>query len=198
MPLEVTGVTVHAYQLIDGRPAADMEFRSVRLPADALVGAEGKALDLLEAARDHAIALQSAEAAGLLEEILVQTLEYTSQRRQFGQPLANFQALQFAMVDMFLELELAKAATSMSKHALQLDPSERARACSSAQVTISRACRVIGEKAIQLHGGMGMTDDLPLGHFVRRALMIDCLWGDLNWHLQRLAQACGDSTPLHK
>lgn len=143
----------------------------------------------LEAARDHAIALQSAEAAGLLEAVLLQTLEYTSQRRQFGQPIAEFQALQFTMVDMFLEVELAKAASIMSGLALRMEPDARARSCSSAHVAISRACRLVGEKAIQLHGGMGMTDDLPLGHFVRRALMIECAWGDAHWHLQRMAAA---------
>lgn len=189
VPLDTAGVTVHAYRSIDGRPAADIEFRSVRLPAGALIGVDGEALTHLEAARDHAIALQSAEAAGLLEAVLLQTLEYTSQRRQFGQPIAEFQALQFTMVDMFLEVELAKAASIMSGLALRMEPDARARSCSSAHVAISRACRLVGEKAIQLHGGMGMTDDLPLGHFVRRALMIECAWGDAHWHLQRMAAA---------
>lgn len=188
VPNGTAGISVHPYATIDGRGAVDLLFDAVRLPFSAMLGEEGSALPLLEAARDHAIALQAAEAAGLLEALLQQTIAYTTQRRQFGQPIAEFQALQHSMVDMYLECEMARAAMWLAMDALDDVPEERARACSAAQVTVAKACRLVGQKAIQLHGAMGMTDELPVGHYARRALVIESAWGDERWHLHRLGQ----------
>ncbi|WP_176594353.1 acyl-CoA dehydrogenase family protein [Sphingobium sp. EM0848] len=186
VPKEAPGVAVHSYPTIDGRGATDLLFDAVRLPSSVLLDEEGRALPLLEAARDHAIALQTAEAAGLLEALLHQTIAYTVQRRQFGQPIAEFQALQHMMVDMYLECEMVKAAMWLALGSLNESPIERARTCSAAQVTVSSACRLAGQKAIQLHGGMGMTDELPVSHYARRALVIESAWGDAEWHLKRM------------
>jgi alkylation response protein AidB-like acyl-CoA dehydrogenase len=128
-----------------------------------------------------------------------QTLAYLQQRRQFGQPLADFQALQHAVVDMYIEAELVTAAAMAAANAFDQDAATRARACSAAQATVARACRMIGQKAIQLHGGMGMTDELAIGHHARRALVIEAIWGDGDWHLDRCArmQAVGQGqTPF--
>lgn len=187
VPLGAAGLTIHPYYTIDGRPAADLTFENVSVPTDALLGEEGRALTLVEAARDHGIALQSAEAAGLLGSLVRQTVAYTVQRRQFGKPIADFQALQHAMVDMFLEAELARAAAWSAISAGPCKPLERARKASAALTVVAKACRFIGQKSVQLHGGMGMTDELPLGHYVRRALMLESAWGDTDWHLERIA-----------
>jgi alkylation response protein AidB-like acyl-CoA dehydrogenase len=181
------GLGISTYRTIDGHPAADLSFENAPLPADALIGPEGGALDLIEEARDRALALLAAEAVGLLDSLLEQTIDYTGQRRQFGQPIAAFQALQHRMVDMYLECELARSSAWLAIEALSEAPAARARAVSSTMVNIARACRVVGQEAIQLHGGMGMTDELPVGHYVKRAMAIEVLWADSDWHLARIA-----------
>jgi alkylation response protein AidB-like acyl-CoA dehydrogenase len=187
VPADAPGVTVHPYATIDGRGAADLVLDTVRLPFSALLGEDGRALPLLEQARDHAIVLQVTEASGLFSALLEQTIDYTTQRRQFGQLIADFQALQHAMVDMYLECELTDAAMWVALEGFDKNPEERARACSAAQIVIARACRLIGQKVIQLHGGMGMTDELPATHYARRALIMETAWGDPEFHLDRVA-----------
>lgn len=186
-PASTAGLRLSPYRTIDGHPAADLSLENAPLPADALIGPEGGALDLLEEARDRASALLAAEAVGLLDSLLEQTIAYTGQRRQFGQPIAAFQALQHRMVDMYLECELARSSAWLAVEALSEAPAARARAVSSAMVDIARACRIVGQEAIQLHGGMGMTDELPVGHYVKRAMAIETLWADADWHLARIA-----------
>lgn len=191
VPADAPGLVRHPYATIDGRRAADLLLDGVTLPADALLGREGEALPLLEEARDRAIALQAAEAVGVLDRLLEQTVAYTGQRRQFGQAIAGFQALQHRMVDMYLECEMARAAARLVTAALDEPAPERARAASSAQATIAAACRFVGQNAVQLHGGMGMTDELPLGHYFRRTTVIEAEWGDEDWHLARMARLAG-------
>lgn len=181
------GARQSAYRTIDGRPAADLIFENAPLAADALIGPEGAALDLLDEARDRALALLAAEAVGLLDGLLEQTVAYTGQRRQFGQPIAGFQALQHRMVDMYLECELARSSAWLAVEVLDAAAPERAHAISSAMVNIARASRFVGQQAIQLHGGMGMTDELPIGHYVKRAMVIEVMWADADWHLARIA-----------
>ncbi|KTE33746.1 MULTISPECIES: acyl-CoA dehydrogenase family protein [unclassified Sphingopyxis] len=186
-PARTDGLRLSPYPTIDGHPAADLVFENHALPADALIGREGGALALLEQARDRALALLAAEAVGLLDSLLEQTIAYTGQRRQFGQPIAAFQALQHRMVDMYLECELAHSSAWLAVEAMSEAPATRARAVSSAMVNIARASRFVGQQAIQLHGGMGMTDELPVGHYVKRAMAIEVLWADSDWHLARIA-----------
>ena len=186
-PAGTEGLRLSPYRTIDGHPAADLIFENHILPANALIGPEGAAIDLLEEARDRALALLAAEAVGLLDSLLEQTSAYTGQRRQFGQPIAGFQALQHRMVDMYLECELARSSAWLAVEALDEAPAVRARAVSSAMVNVARACRFVGQQAIQLHGGMGMTDELAIGHYVKRAMAIEVLWADADWHLARIA-----------
>jgi alkylation response protein AidB-like acyl-CoA dehydrogenase len=181
------GITVSAYPTVDGRRAADLLLDGVRLPADALLGGEGAALDSLEQAGDEAIAAISAEAVGVLEILLRDTVAYTQQRRQFGQPIANFQVLQHRMVDMYMEIEMARSATLLATLKLSAPSQERAIAASGARVTVSKACRFVGQNAVQLHGGMGMTDELSVGHYFKRATMIEAEFGSADFHLQRHA-----------
>lgn len=181
------GVTLHSYPTIDGRRAADIDLVGVRVPAEALIGPEGGALPMLEAMRDRAIAAQAAEAAGLLGKLLDDTVDYTKQRSQFGQPLASFQVLQHRMVDMYMQVEMIRSAAILATLKLDGDPVERAKAASAAKVTIANACRFVGQNAVQLHGGMGMTDELAIGHYFKRATLLESEHGSADWHLARHA-----------
>jgi alkylation response protein AidB-like acyl-CoA dehydrogenase len=181
------GVTVSAYPTVDGRRAGDVTFDAVELSADALIGVEGRALDLLDQVGDEAIAALCAEALGVMARLLEDTVAYTRQRRQFGQPIAGFQVLQHRMVDMYMQVEMARSATYLATMKLGAPAVERALAASTAKVTVANACRFVGQNAVQLHGGMGMTDELAVSHYFKRATMIESEFGTVDFHLARHA-----------
>lgn len=187
VPANAAGLAMHPYPTIDGRRGADVILSDVELGADALLGGEGQGFDLLEELRDRAVAAQAAEAAGLLDRLLQDTVAYTQQRQQFGQPIASFQVLQHRMVDMYMHVELTRAAALLATLKLDAPADERARAASSAKATVAEACRFVGQNAVQLHGGMGMTDELPIGHYFKRATQIEGEFGTADWHLARRA-----------
>jgi alkylation response protein AidB-like acyl-CoA dehydrogenase len=184
----LAGVSVTTYPTVDGRRASDVIFDNVKLPADALIGVEGRAMDLIDIVGDEAIAALSAEGLGVTSRLLEDTVEYTKQRRQFGQPIANFQALQHRMVDMYMHVEMARSATYLATMKLGAGTVERALAASTAKVTVANACRFVGQNAVQLHGGMGMTDELAVSHYFKRATMIENEFGTVDFHLTRHAQ----------
>lgn len=181
-----SGVSVKSYATIDGQRAADIELKGVKVAADRRIGTEGKAFDAIEAAHDIALSALCAEAVGIMKAINATTLDYTKNRKQFGQPIAKFQVLQHRMADMFLH---AEQATSMSYLAAikctEDDAGERRRALSAAKVVIGQAGRFVGQQAIQLHGGMGMTDELMVSHHFKRITAIDLILGDTDFHLQK-------------
>jgi alkylation response protein AidB-like acyl-CoA dehydrogenase len=179
------GVVTRDYPTVDGRRASEVFFESVSLPAEALIGEEGAGLPLVEQVVDEAIAATCAEACGVLRRLHEGTLEYTKQRKQFGQPIASFQVLQHRMVDMFIHVEQAVSMTYMAHIKLGEPPVERAKALSAAKVQIGRACRFVGQNAIQLHGGMGMTDEMAIGHYFKRATLIEGEFGSVDHHLKR-------------
>lgn len=181
------GVEVHPYRTIDDRVAADLVFTGFRLPADALLGVEGTAWVAIEPTVDDAIAATAAEAVGCLRKVLADTLDYAKQRQQFGQPIGSFQVLQHRMVDMYMELEQAIAAVYLAIYSLEADAPTRARAVSAAKVTIARAARFIGQNAVQLHGAMGMTEELAIGHYFKRLTAIEHEFGSSDQHLARYA-----------
>ena len=133
---------------------------------------------------DEAIAATCAEACGVLRKLHEGTLEYTKQRKQFGVPISSFQVLQHRMVDMFINVEQAVSMTYMANIKVS-DDAERAKAASAAKVQIGKACRFVGQNAIQLHGGMGMTDEMAIGHYFKRATMIETAFGSVDHHLAR-------------
>lgn len=182
------GVRITAYPTVDGRRAGDVIFDDVKFPASALVGEEGRALDLLDIVGDEVIAAVAAEALGVTSRLLEDTVNYTKQRHQFGQPIANFQVLQHRMVDMYMQVEMARSATYLATMKLSAPSHERALAASSAKVTIGNACRFVGQNAVQLHGGMGMTDELPVSHYFKRTTMIENEFGTVDFHLARHAR----------
>lgn len=184
------GVTVKSYRTIDGQSAADIELKKVKIAADRRVGAEGKAFAAIEAAHDIALSAICAEAVGIMKAVNTATLDYTKSRKQFGQPIAKFQVLQHRMADMFLQ---AEQATSMSYLAAikctDPDAAERRRSLSAAKVVIGQAGRFVGQQAVQLHGGMGMTDELMVSHYFKRLTAIDLTFGDTDFHTQRFIAA---------
>ncbi|UFS96517.1 acyl-CoA dehydrogenase family protein [Nocardia huaxiensis] len=179
------GLTVQAYRTIDERRAADLTFDGVRLPAEALLLAD--AHEAVATTLDEAIAAICAEAVGGMRKVLADTVEYTKQRQQFGVPIASFQALQHRMVDMLLELEQAVAATYLVTLKLEAAPADRAKAASAAKATIARAARRIGQEGVQLHGAMGMTEELAIGHFFKRLTAIQYEFGTADQHIARYA-----------
>jgi alkylation response protein AidB-like acyl-CoA dehydrogenase len=179
------GVVTRDYPTVDGRRASEVFFENVRVGPEALIGPEGAALPLVEQVVDEAIAATCAEACGVLRKLHENTLEYTKQRKQFGQPIAAFQVLQHRMVDMFINVEQAVSMTYMAHIKLSEPAGERAKALSAAKVQIGRACRFVGQNAIQLHGGMGMTDEMAVGHYFKRATIIEGEFGSVDHHLKR-------------
>lgn len=180
------GVELRAYATIDGRRAADVVLSDVHLPPEALIGLPDAALPLLEELRDRAIAGLVAESCGVLARMVDDTVAYCKQRRQFGQAIGSFQVIQHRLVDMHIELEQVRAASLLAALSLDGDGAKRSRAVSAAKIASARACRFISQNAVQLHGAMGMTDDLAVSHYFRRATQIERELGSYEWHLQRL------------
>ena len=182
------GLTAHGYRTVDDRRAADLTFDGLRLPADALIGEQGRAWTSLAQARDEGAAAVCAEALGGMRRVLADTVEYCRQRQQFGAPIGSFQALQHRMVDMHMEVEQSVAATYLATLNLESEPKVRARAVSAAKATIGRAARFVGQNAVQLHGGMGMTEELAIGHYFKRLTAVQYEFGSTDQHVARYAE----------
>jgi alkylation response protein AidB-like acyl-CoA dehydrogenase len=183
------GVHLQSFKTIDGRRAAEILLKDVRVPASALLGDKDNGVAALEACRDRAIAALCAEATGVMTELNSATLEYSKTRKQFGVPLGAFQVLQHRMVDMFIALE---EATSLMQHlnlTLAAKEPHSSKLASGAKSRIGTAARFVGEQAIQLHGGMGMSDELNVGHYFKRISSINIQFGDPAYHLMRYARA---------
>jgi alkylation response protein AidB-like acyl-CoA dehydrogenase len=185
------GVRMQAYRTIDNLRAVDIVFSSTPLPGEALIGPEGDGLALIEEVVDYATALLCAEAVGAIRYANEATLAYLKSRRQFGVPIGSFQALQHRMVDMFISYEQARSMACLACVKVDAsDAAERQRAVSAAKINIADACRQVSQEAVQLHGGMGMTEELKISHTFRRLTMIAQAFGDVDHHLERFA-ACG-------
>lgn len=188
VPHDVSGLTINSYRTLDGRRAADLDLDRVRLPSESLIGAESDALTALEAAHHIGLSALCAEAVGIMKAVNAATLEYTKNRKQFGQPISRFQVLQHRMVDMLIHAEQALSMSYLAAIKCQdADINERRRALSAAKVVIGQSGRFIGQQAIQLHGGMGMTDELMVSHHFKRLTAIELTWGDTDFHLQQFA-----------
>jgi alkylation response protein AidB-like acyl-CoA dehydrogenase len=186
--VDAAGIEARSYRTIDDRRAADLAFNDLHLPSAALLGDEGKAWASLSRARDEGAAAICSEAVGCMRKVLSDTVEYSKQRQQFGQPIGSFQVLQHRMVDMYMELEQSVAAVYLAVLNLEADDTTRARAVSAAKATIGRAARFIGQQAVQLHGAMGMTEELAVGHYFKRLTAIQYEFGTTDEHAARYAQ----------
>ena len=183
-----------SFKTIDGRRAAEISLTGVHVPADHLLGKEGDGVGLLEACRDRAIAALCAEALGAMGELNAVTLDYAKTRKQFGSPLGSFQVLQHRMVDMFIALEEATSLTQYLNLSIANGDSQVSRIASGAKTKVGYAAKFIAEQAVQLHGGMGMTDELNVGHYFKRITAINVQFGDPSYHLTRYAR---QEEPIH-
>ncbi|HEY0490209.1 MAG TPA: acyl-CoA dehydrogenase family protein [Telluria sp.] len=186
VPANSSGVTVTGYRTLDGLRAADIVFDNVQAPLSALVGSAGAGWDILDAAADYGAGLLCAEALGAMEAIFAATLEYLKTRNQFGAPIGKFQALQHRMADMYIHLEQARSMALLAAVKLGSgDANERRRVVSAAKFRVGQAAKFVGQQAVQLHGGMGVTDELPAAHHFKRLSMIELSLGDSDHHLAR-------------
>jgi alkylation response protein AidB-like acyl-CoA dehydrogenase len=185
VPAHAAGVTVQGTPTMDGGRVAHVTFDGVRLDAHAVLGEPGHGYDTLERAVGRGVLALCAEALGAMEEAKAATLDYLRTRRQFDVPIGSFQALQHRMVDLLLEIEQARSSVINAAAALDGDRIARERALSAAKMTIGRVGTLVAEECIQLHGGIGMTWELPLSHYAKRLVMIDHQLGDGDHHLQR-------------
>jgi pimeloyl-CoA dehydrogenase small subunit len=188
VPRTAPGVSVQDFRTIDNLRAADVGFRQVRVGADALLGAEGGGHAVIEEVVDYATALLCAEAVGAIRYANEATLEYLKTRRQFGVPIGSFQALQHRMVDMMISYEQARSMAYLACVKIDTaDAAERRRVVSAAKIKVSDACRHVSQESVQLHGGMGMTEELKISHTFRRLTMLAQTFGDAEHHLERFA-----------
>jgi pimeloyl-CoA dehydrogenase small subunit len=186
------GVSRRGYPTQDGQRAAEISLASVRVGPEAVLGDPGNGLPLVERVVDEAIAALCAEAVGAMGEMHRLTIDYLRTRKQFGVPIGSFQVLQHRGADMFVALEQARSmAMFATMMAQDEDAAERRKAVAAAKVQIGRSGRFVGQQAIQLHGGVGMTMEFKVGHYFKRVTMIDTLFGDADHHLAQVAEAGG-------
>ncbi|MFM0131846.1 acyl-CoA dehydrogenase family protein [Paraburkholderia sediminicola] len=185
VPRDAAGVSVRGYRKIDGGRAAEVTFDNVTLADDALLGAAGEGFATLEYAISCGVLALCSEAVGAMDVAKDYTLEYLRTRKQFGVPIGSFQALQHRMVDLLLEIEQARSAVINAAAALGAERTVRERAVSAAKYSIGRIGALVAEECIQLHGGIGMTWELPMAHYAKRLVMIDHQLGDEDHHLER-------------
>jgi alkylation response protein AidB-like acyl-CoA dehydrogenase len=187
---QAAGVALNTSRTVDGQRSADVTFHGVVLGADALLGSAGNALPLIEEAVDFATALLCADAIGAMQYANDATLEYLKTRKQFGVPIASFQVLQHRMVEMVICAEQARSMAILAAAKVDdpaVDAAERARAVSAAKIKVADAARQISQESVQLHGGMGMTEELKISHTFRRLTMAMQRFGDADHHLERYA-----------
>ena len=190
VPRNVSGLTIRSYPNIDGTRAADLSLDRVRVPASARIGQLGHGLPIVTHAIERAIAYLCAEAVGAMQALNALTLDYLKTRTQFGVPIGSFQVLQHRMVDMEVALEQARSMAILAcDRADDQHPRERTRAVSAAKVQIGRSGRLIGQSSVQMHGGIGITDEYAGGHYFKRLTLIDRTFGDADHHLTRFAAA---------
>jgi alkylation response protein AidB-like acyl-CoA dehydrogenase len=191
VPADAPGVTVRDVRMLDGQRAADVLLRDVPVASEAQVGTADAGWTILEAVADYGAGLLCAEALGAMDALFGATLDYLKTRQQFGVPIGKFQALQHRMADMVVHLEQARsmallAAVSLAGEARGSGAAAaRRRAVAAAKYRVGQAARFVGQQSIQLHGGMGVTDELPASHYFKRLSTIELTLGDCDHHLAR-------------
>ena len=183
------GVSIQSFANVDGKKSAEISLKDVSVPVAQRLGASGSALQALQDGVDRATLAVSAEAVGAMESLLHKTVEYSKTRKQFGTAIGTFQALQHRMADMFIECQLARSIVIMA--AMKLDGGESAlektKSVSAAKSRIGRAIQKVGQEAIQIHGGIGMTEELDVGHLFKSVTAAEIMFGNTDYHTQRFA-----------
>ncbi len=180
-----SGVTRHDYRTVDNRRASDIQFDQA--PVLAVLGDPANALPAVEAVIDQAIAFMASEAVGAMAALHETTLAYAKTRKQFGRAIGEFQVIQHRLVDMMMQVESARSLALLSALKAAAEPKERAKAAAAAKVQLGRSGRFVGQQAVQIHGGMGMTDELNVGHYMKRLMMLDTTFGNADFHQRRFA-----------
>ena len=183
------GLEIADYPAVDGSRGAEIVFDTLTLPAESLLGDPSQTADILETLRAEAIAALSSEAAGCMLALHAATMEFAKTRKQFGQPIGKFQVLQHRMVDMLIHCQESVSMSYMATLTLNAPRAERDKAASAAKAQIGKSGRFVGQQAVQLHGGMGLSDELNIGHYLKRLTVIDALFGNMDYHLRRYADA---------
>ncbi|WP_309751042.1 acyl-CoA dehydrogenase family protein [Novosphingobium sp.] len=176
------GISRRDYPTVDGFRASEVYFENVKLPGQAVLAG---GIDLIEQVADQCTMAICAEATGMARSMLAQTVEYTQQRKQFGQPIGKFQALQHRMADMLVEAEQIASMSLMGTLRLGADAQARKTAVSAAKSKVSRSLKFVGQSAVQTHGGIGITMELGIGHYFKRSTMIENQFGGADYHLER-------------
>ncbi len=187
VPSDSSGLVVNAYATVDGHQAAEMTLDNVRLDADALLGDADQGFDVLDATVDEATLAVCAEAVGIMQTMKDKTIEYSKNRVQFGVPIGTFQALQHRMVDMLTDCEQSQSLLMYATMVASAGGEEAKRAISAIKYHVGTAGQAVGEEAVQLHGGMGVTWELDIAHYFKRLTAIGQMFGNADWHLDQLA-----------
>jgi alkylation response protein AidB-like acyl-CoA dehydrogenase len=186
IPAATPGLEVTGYQTVDGLRAADIQFDNITVASDALIGNLGDGYAILERAIDKTIGALAAESVGIMDTINALTLEYSKNRNQFGKAIGTFQVVQHRLTDMLMETEQARSMAQIAAMALDVnDEAARARELAGVKARLGKAGRFVGQESIQLHGGMGMTDEMTIGHYFKRLTMIDRSYGDADYSMRR-------------
>ncbi|MGC2812643.1 MAG: pimeloyl-CoA dehydrogenase small subunit [Bradyrhizobium sp.] len=192
VPGNASGTAKKGYPTQDGLHAADISFTAVEVGANAVIGDPDNGLPLLERVVDEARTALCAEAVGAMDESLKTTVEYLKTRKQFGVPIGSFQTLQHRAADMFVAVEQARSMSMFATMASEFDDAkERATAVAAARVQIGKSAKFVGQQSIQLHGGIGMTQEAKIGHYFKRLTMIENTFGDTDYHLRRVTDSGG-------
>lgn len=190
VPHDAKGLRLKSSPAIDGRPGAEIELKAVELPASARLGrGDDDATDAIEAVLDRGALAVCAEACGAIQAVNATTLDYLKQRKQFGKPLASFQVLQHRLADMNVMFEEARAVVHAALTAVDAGAADARALIASAKVHAAQAAHFVGAQGVQLHGGMGMTDELAVGHYYKRLMLCETLFGDADWWTDRMAAA---------
>ena len=183
------GVSRRAHRTVDGGMAAEISFSNVVAGADALIGTLHQGIALAETVIDEGILALAAEATGALSVLLHSTVEYTKQRKQFGVPISSFQALQHRMANMFIAYEQTRSLLLCATLKVHEGHDDARKAVHALKAQVGKAGRLVAQEAVQLHGGMGMTDELAVGHYFKRITAIDALFGNFDQHIRAFAAA---------
>lgn len=181
------GISIQDYSMVDGYKAANVSFTNVTVPSSHMLNANSDALESVAAAIDEATILLCAEALGAMEALCVKTVDYCKTRKQFGVAIGKFQVLQHRLVEMFMAYEQTKSMLYMAAIKWRDQASDAQKSVSALKVQACKAGRYIGQQAVQLHGGIGMTDELDIGHYFKRLTSIEVLFGNKDYHLMRMS-----------
>ena len=182
---DVAGLTRTDYKTVDGRKASDLNLENVSVPSESLIGSLDEGFNILDESIDRSILAISAEAVGAMEVLYKTTVEYTKTREQFGTPIGKFQVLQHRMVDMFMEYEQCKSLLYMATMKNEEGAPDAKKAISGLKYQVGKAGKFVGQQAVQLHGGMGVTDELNVGHYFKRLTTIGTIFGNADFHLKQ-------------